>query len=243
MSVPAEGLGRRPAFPGTLLIGGIGAALLSSLAGQVIPGVPRPLQIVIRVVVLFFAIVVHEVSHGYIAGTRGDPTARRMGRLTLNPIPHIDIFGSIIIPGFLILSGSSFVIGWAKPVPIDIRRFRDPLRDFAITALAGPASNIAQMIVFVLLFRAGDALSWPNWVLYLAFTGAGINLFLAVFNLIPIPPLDGSRLVAAALPTRLAVQYLSIERFGFIIIFLLLFVHAFDGLFRLVWGFLISILS
>lgn len=231
------------AVPGALLAFGIGSALLAAVSGQVIPGVPRALQIVIRVVVLLLAIVVHEVAHGYVAETRGDPTARQLGRLTLNPIPHIDIFGSIIIPGFLILTGSPFIIGWAKPVPIDIRRFRDPLRDFAITAVAGPGSNIAQMIIYVLLFRAGDALGWPNWIMFLALTGAGINLFLAVFNLIPIPPLDGSRLVAAGLPTRLAVQYLGIERFGFIIIFLLLFIGAFDGLFRLVWRFLISILS
>jgi len=231
------------AVSGALVAGGIGTALVSALAGQAIPGVPKALQIAIRVVVLFFAIVVHEVSHGYIAGTRGDPTARQLGRLTLNPVPHIDLFGSIIIPGFLILSGSPFVIGWAKPVPIDIRRFRDPLRDFAITAMAGPASNIGQMIIYVLLFRAGDFFGWPNWIMFLALTGAGINLFLAVFNLIPIPPLDGSRLVAAALPTRLAVQFLSVERFGFILIFLLLFLGAFDGLFRLVWRFLISILT
>lgn len=218
----------------TLAVGAItGATLLSLIVGASIPGVPRIVQVVIRVVVLLFAIIVHEVAHGFVAEKRGDPTARIMGRLTLNPIPHIDLFGSIIIPAFLLFTpGSPFVIGWAKPVPVDIRRFRDPLRDFAITSLAGPGSNVAQLIVFVVLFRLAAALGWPNWIGYLAFSGAAINLFLAVFNLIPIPPLDGSRLLAASLPPQVAVQYLSVDRFGFIIIFGLLFIGALDPLFR-----------
>lgn len=215
-------------------VGGVtGSILLSLVSAQVSLYVPRPLQIVLMVFVLYLAIVVHEVAHGYVANLRGDPTAKRLGRLTLNPIPHIDIFGSIIIPGFLILTNSGFVIGWAKPVPIDIRRFRDPLGDFAITSLAGPVSNALQAIVYVLLFRVASALGWPGWVLFLAYIGTLINLILAIFNMIPIPPLDGSRLVAAVLPTRLAVQYLSIERFGFIIIFGLLWLGAFSILFRI----------
>jgi Zn-dependent protease len=216
----------------TVAIGAItGATMLSLVTGASIPGVPRIVQTIIRIVVLLFAIIIHEVAHGFVAEKRGDPTARIMGRLTLNPIPHIDLFGSIIIPGFLILTGSSFVIGWAKPVPVDIRRFRDPLRDFAVTSLAGPASNLAQLAVFVVLFRVASALVWPNWIGYLAFSGAAINLFLAVFNLIPIPPLDGSRLLAASLPPQAAVQYLSVDRFGFIIIFGLLYIGAFEPLF------------
>lgn len=228
----------------TLAVGGVtGSLLLSLLSGQVSLYVPRALQIVIMVFVLYLAIVVHEVAHGYVAYLRGDPTAKQLGRLTLNPIPHIDIFGSIIIPGFLILTGSGFVIGWAKPVPIDIRRFRDPLGDFAITSLAGPASNAMQAAVYVLLFHAASALGWPGWVLFLAYIGALINLILAIFNMIPIPPLDGSRLVAAVLPTRLAVQYLSIERFGFIIIFGLLWLGAFRILFRIAGGLVQTLLG
>ncbi len=225
-----------------LMVGIGGAALASALVGQVIPGVPRPAQIVIRLFVLYLAIVVHEVSHGYVASLRGDPTAKSMGRLTLNPIPHIDIFGSIIIPGFLIITGSNFVIGWAKPVPIDIRRFREPLKDFAITSLAGPGSNFLQVIVYALLFRF-LAPSLPNWFGFLTFSGAAINLFLGFFNLIPIPPLDGSRLVAAALPTNLAVQYLSIERFGFIIVFGLLWLGVFNPIFSVIWSLLLRILG
>jgi len=219
-----------------LSVGGVpGSALLSLVTGQVSLYVPRALQIVLMVFVLYLAIVVHEVAHGYVANLRGDPTAKRLGRLTLNPLPHIDIFGSIIIPAFMIISGGP-IIGWAKPVPVDIRRFKDPLGDFAITSLAGPVSNTLQALVYVLLFHAASSLGWPGWILFLGYIGALINLILAIFNMIPIPPLDGSRLVAAVLPTRLAVQYLSIERFGFIIIFGLLWLGAFRILFRVAEG-------
>ncbi|MFH1502855.1 MAG: site-2 protease family protein [Candidatus Eisenbacteria bacterium] len=225
------------------LVGVGGATLFSLLVGQVIPGVPRPVQIVIRILVLYLAIVVHEVSHGYVAYLRGDPTAKQQGRLTLNPVPHIDLFGSIIIPAFLILTNSSFIIGWAKPVPVDIRRFREPLKDFAITSLAGPASNFIQVGVYTVIFKLATSAGLPNWVGFLAFSGAAINLFLGFFNLIPIPPLDGSRLVAYALPTHLAVQYLSIDRFGFIIVFGLLWLGAFDPIFGALWHLLMAILS
>ena len=217
--------------PALWLAGIGGATLLSLLVGQVVPGVPRVVQIVIRIFVLYFAIVVHEVSHGYVAHLRGDPTAKAMGRLTLNPLPHIDLFGSIIIPGFLIFTDSPFIIGWAKPVPVDIRRFSEPLQDFAITSFAGPASNFLQVAVYTGLFKLSATQGWPSWLVFLAFSGAAVNLFLGIFNLIPIPPLDGSRLVAAVLPTGLAVRYLSIERFGFILIFILLLTRAFEPIF------------
>lgn len=230
---------RRSSF----IIGGIISTAIATLAtGQAIPGVPTPLAWTIRIVTLISAIIIHEVAHGLAAERLGDPTARRMGRLTLNPIPHIDIFGSIIIPGFLLISGSPFVIGWAKPVPVDIRRFEDPLKGWAITALAGPAANFAQLVVYVLLFRLATTAGFPVWVQFLAFSGAAINLFLGLFNLIPIPPLDGSRIVAALIPFELARQYLSIERFGFIIIFGLLWLDVLDPLFNLVWRFLLVLL-
>jgi len=232
--------------PVLLAAGVAGAALFSLLVGQTPLSVSRPAGIIIKIFVLYFAIVVHEVSHGFVAYLRGDPTAKAMGRLTLNPIPHIDLFGTIIIPGFLIIqsyfTGSHFIIGWAKPVPVDIRRFADPLRDFAITSMAGPASNFLQVAVYAVIFRMAYTWGWPDWVVYFGLAGAAINLFLGLFNLIPIPPLDGSRLVAAALPTRLAVQYLSIERFGFIIIFGLLWLGAFDVMRVLVGGILNLIL-
>lgn len=207
------------------------------------PGLPKLVQIVIRIFVLVFAIIIHEVAHGWVAEKRGDPTARRLGRITLNPLPHIDLFGSIIIPGFMILTGSPFVIGWAKPVPIDIRRFRDPLKDFAMTALAGPVANLLQVVVYVVIYRLAVAQDWPVWIGYLGFAGAAVNFFLALFNLIPIPPLDGSRLVAAALPRGMAIGYLSIERFGFMIIFALMFLGVFEPIFDVFYRLLLLIIS
>ncbi len=230
---------RRSSF----IIGGIAATALATLAaGQAIPGVPTPLAWAIRIITLISAIIIHEVAHGLVAERLGDPTARSMGRLTLNPIPHIDLFGSIIIPGFLLITGQPFVIGWAKPVPVDIRRFEDPIKGWAITAIAGPLSNFAQVIVYVLLFRFAATAGLPAWVEFLAFSGAGINLFLGIFNLIPIPPLDGSRIVAAFMPFELVRQYLSIERFGFIIIFGFLWLGVLDPLFNLVWRLLLALL-
>jgi Zn-dependent protease len=227
----------------SFLVGGIAATALTSLiVGQTVPGVPTPVAWVIRIVTLLFAIIIHEVAHGLAAERMGDPTARQAGRLTLNPIPHIDIFGSIIIPGFLLISGSPFVIGWAKPVPVDIRRFQDPLKGWAITALAGPAANLAQLAVYVLLFRFVTSAGLPVWVEFLAFSGAAINLFLAIFNLIPIPPLDGSRIVASFMPIEMVRQYLALERFGFIIIFGLLWLNVLDPLFNLVWKLLLALL-
>ncbi len=224
-------------------VGISGGALASILAGQVIPVVPGAARVLIRIFVLYFAIVVHEVSHGYVAYRLGDPTAKLMGRLTLNPLPHIDVFGSIIIPGFLILTGSPFMLGWAKPVRIDVRYLREPLRDFAVVAIAGPLSNFAQVALYVVLFRITMSQGWPNWIGFLAFSGVAINLFLGVFNMIPIPPLDGSRLLAAVLPTSVAVQYLSIERFGFIIVIAMLLLGAFERIFDAVWVLVLLLLG
>lgn len=226
----------------SFMVGGIAGTAVATLAvGQAIAGVPTPLAWVIRIVTLLFAIIIHEVAHGLAAERMGDPTARQAGRLTLNPLPHIDIFGSIIIPGFLLISGSSFVIGWAKPVPVDIRRFQDPLKGWAITALAGPAANIAQLVVYVMLFRFAVSAGLPIWVAYFAVSGAGINLVLAAFNMIPIPPLDGSRIVASFLPFEMARQYLSIERYGFMIILGLLWLGWLRPLFDLM-GRLLNVL-
>ncbi len=230
---------RRSSF----IVGGIAATALTSLiVGQAVPGVPTPVAWAIRIITLISAIIIHEIAHGLVAERLGDPTARMRGRLTLNPIPHIDLFGSIIIPGFLLISGSPFVIGWAKPVPVYIRRFEDPLKGWAITAIAGPLANFAQVVVYVLLFRFATTAGFPVWIEFLAFSGAAINLFLGIFNLIPIPPLDGSRIVAAFLPFEMVRQYLSIERFGFVLIFGLLWLDVLDPLFNLVWKLLLILL-
>ena len=191
------------------------------------------LRIPISIAVLLISVIIHEVSHGLMAERLGDPTARRMGRITLNPIPHIDIWGSIIIPAFMLITGG-FLIGWAKPVPIDTRYFKDPIRDFAVTALAGPVSNMAQVLVYSLLFRASVTMGWHYVISYVASTGIFLNLLLALFNLIPIPPLDGSRMVAALLPRDAAVQFLSVGRYGFMILFMLLAFGLLRPLFLLV---------
>jgi len=205
--------------------------------GQAGLGVSKPVMIVIQIAVLIPAIIVHEVSHGFVAERLGDPTARRLGRLTLNPIPHIDPFGSILVPGLLLLTsrftGLPFVIGWAKPVPVDIRNFRDPLRGFAISSAAGPVSNFLQVVVYAAIFRAAAAFGWPQWVVFVGLVGAWINLILGFFNLIPIPPLDGSRLVAATLPPDTAGRYLSFGRYGMFVIVALLVFNLLDPFFML----------
>ena len=183
-----------------------------------------PLQLVI----LLFSIVVHEVAHGKVALWRGDSTARDRGRLTLNPIPHIDIFGTIIVPILLVLVKSSFLFGWAKPVPINPWKFKDVKKDMAIVGAAGPASNILLAVIVGIFYRIFSAILGGNHILPLVLNYAvTINLVLAVFNMIPIPPLDGSRIVMGFLPDDLAVQYTKIERFGFIIIFGLMYIGVF----------------
>jgi len=153
-------------------------------------------------IILIFSIVIHEVSHGWMANYLGDPTARHMGRLTLNPIPHIDLMGSIIIPLFLLISNTGFIIGWAKPVPYNPYNLRDKKNGEMLVALAGPASNLLLALIFGIIIRI------------LLFQGIGIdssiisffsivvfyNVLLAIFNLVPIPPLDGSKALFHFLP-------------------------------------------
>ncbi len=182
-----------------------------------------------QIIILVFSIVVHEVAHGRVALWRGDTTARDMGRLTLNPIPHIDLFGTIIFPIFLILMRSPVLFGWAKPVPINPYQLKEAKKDMALVGGAGPASNLLLAILLAGLFRAAVAVTGSSNPLSQAlFFGVFINLVLAFFNLIPVPPLDGSRIVSALLPDDLAIRYNRIERFGFIIIFLLLFLGFFE---------------
>jgi Zn-dependent protease len=187
----------------------------------------------ILIVVLIFSVVIHEVSHGVTAEKLGDPTARRLGRITLNPLPHIDLLGSIIIPAIGALVPGAPLIGWAKPVPVEVRYFKDPIRDFAMTALAGPASNMAQVLVYSLILHAGIAMGWTI-VAFIGSWGVYINLLLALFNLLPVPPLDGSRLVAAALPRDMSWRYLSLGKYGFVVLMLLLFTGVLRPLYMLV---------
>jgi Zn-dependent protease len=173
---------------------------------------------------VLFAITVHEFSHGWVAKKVGDDTADLAGRLTLNPIAHIDLFGSIILPLILIFSGSGFVIAWAKPVPINPMLFRKPRRDTILVSAAGPASNLvlATLLGYLLISLAaiGNAPTLSPFLAMLAY-GVLINLVLAFFNLLPIPPLDGSRIVASAFNLRSRV--FKYDRYGFLIILALAF--------------------
>ena len=182
-------------------------------------------RIVVWILPVVFAITVHEVAHGWVAKKYGDNTASILGRLTLNPVKHIDILGTIIIPGLLLLSGTGFIFGWAKPVPVDPRNFVNPKKDMAIVALAGPVSNFLMAIAWALIVRLGvfinvEFVSFP--LIYAGMAGISINLILGLINLIPIPPLDGSRIVTGILPHRLAYQYNRLERFGFLFLLFLL---------------------
>jgi Zn-dependent protease len=169
------------------------------------------------------SVVVHEVSHGYAALFFGDETARYQGRLTLNPLKHLDLTGSVIVPLLLIISKSGFVFGWAKPVPINPYNFRNRKWAEPIVALAGPLSNISLAIVFGLLIRFGGYLDILNHsFLYIAGYVVIINLVLAIFNLIPIPPLDGSHLLFSFLSEKYTRFKEMLQRFGFI--FVLVFI-------------------
>ena len=181
---------------------------------------PHMLETALMVVVLLFSIIVHEVAHGYVALLNGDPTARMLGRITLNPIPHIDLVGSILLPLLLLISQSSFLIGWAKPVPVNPLNFRNyRWGEFAVSA-AGPVSNLALAAIFSVLLRLG--LENPG-LTQLAYYGVSINIILAIFNLIPIPPLDGSHILALVLPRELARLYSHLQPVGFFLILILFY--------------------
>lgn len=181
-------------------------------------------RVAVWVLPLLFAITLHEVAHGWVARQMGDNTAKMLGRLTLNPLKHIDPVGTVIVPGILLMMGG-FIFGWAKPVPVNERNFHNPKRDMAIVALAGPAANLLMAIAWALIARAGIALgveyvSVP--LIYMGSAGITINLVLMVLNLLPIPPLDGGRIAVGILPHRLAWQFSKIEPYGFVILIVLL---------------------
>jgi len=190
------------------------------------------LQIILMILPLIVAVILHEVAHGYVAFKMGDPTARLAGRLTLNPIKHLDLFGSFILPVILKLSGSPVIFGYAKPVPVNFANFRNFRKGTIWVASAGVLTNMILAVISAALFQMlaateiSLAQSQPGLLagllIQLLIYSVIINCVLALFNLIPIPPLDGSRIVAMLLPAALRTQYLRLERFGMIIIFVLL---------------------
>jgi Zn-dependent protease len=183
-------------------------------------------RIAIWTLPVLFAITVHEVAHGWVAMRLGDRTAMMLGRLTLNPIKHIDPIGTLLVPG-LMLAFSNFIFGWAKPVPVTWENLRHPKRDMALVAAAGPMANLLMALLWVGVMKLSlllpAALSQTTQpLLYMGAAGIQINLVLMLLNLLPLPPLDGGRIVSSLLPDKLSWRYNQLEKFGFLILLVLL---------------------
>jgi Zn-dependent protease len=174
---------------------------------------------------ILFAITLHEAAHGWVANKLGDPTAKNLGRISINPIKHIDPMGTIVVPLFL-ATVSPFVLGWAKPVPVQPRYFKSPVLDMALVAVAGPVSNFIMACCWAIFILLANSMIEPSalltFFLIMGKNGIIINIVLMVLNLLPIPPLDGGRVFAGILPRSLLMPYMQLERYGMMIILLLL---------------------
>ena len=185
----------------------------------------------IWVVPALIAITFHEAAHGYLAWRLGDDTAFRMGRVTFNPLKHIDGFGTIVLPALLLLLRAPFIFGWAKPVPVNFARLRNPRRDMVLVAAAGPATNLALAIASAWLLHVSFLLPEPvaAWTAYTLGASVLINVIIAVFNMLPLPPLDGGKVAVGLLPRPLGRRLARLEKWGFLIILGLLFLLPFIG--------------
>ncbi len=174
---------------------------------------------------VIIAITFHEAAHGWMAERLGDDTARRLGRVTFNPLAHVDPFGTLLLPGLLVLMGAPFVFGWAKPVPVAFHRLRNPRRDMIWVALAGPGINILLAIASAALMHLTYGLPPPiaAWVGENLANAVLVNVVLAAFNMLPLPPLDGGRVLTGLLPVPLARRFARIERYGLPILILVVF--------------------
>lgn len=183
-------------------------------------------KIVVWSLPILFGITLHEVAHGWMAKQLGDRTAEMLGRLTINPLKHIDPIGTVLLP-LLLLAISNFIFGWARPVPVTWENLKHPRRDMALVALAGPGANLLMILFWIIIIRAGawfdPGTPWlAQMLILMGWAGVLINGVLMILNLIPIPPLDGSRVVIALLPRRAAYLYSRLEPFGLPILLLLL---------------------
>ena len=203
------------------------------------------MEIIITLVILLFSAIVHEVAHGLMAEKLGDDTAREEGRITLNPIVHIDPFGSVLLPLLLLAVNSPILFGAAKPVPVNFNNLKNPKSGMALVSLAGPLSNFFLAIMFVIPIKLGLVNEISGPILLQAIL---INLVLGTFNLVPIPPLDGSKILASLLPEEAMNWILSMERYGFFLVIIFLYlgildkilfpvIHVFAGIFGLGFGF------
>lgn len=186
-------------------------------------------KIVIWALPVLFAITGHEVAHGWVASLFGDQTARLSGRLTLNPLKHIDPLGTIAIP-LILLMVSNFIFGWARPVPVDARNLRNPRTDMVFVALAGPAANLLMALLWATVAKASMTL--PPWfgvpLMGMGMAGIQINIVLGVLNCLPIPPLDGGRALSSLLSGKAAWYFYRLESYGFFILLVLMFTHVLD---------------
>jgi len=180
------------------------------------------MELIVTLSLFFFAVIIHEYAHGWIAWKLGDPTAKTAGRLTLNPLVHIDPVGTILLPTILLITHSPVVFGWAKPVPVNFHSLNNPKKDMVWVALAGPAANILFAILLSFILKLSMLTGNPV-ALAIINSAIIINLVLAIFNILPIPPLDGSRVALGILPREIGMQYIKLERYGFLIIFGLLY--------------------
>ncbi|NKB38620.1 MAG: site-2 protease family protein [Gammaproteobacteria bacterium] len=209
--------------------------------------IPLLQKIVLFAIPIIFAITVHEVAHGWVANKLGDPTAKLLGRLTLNPIKHMDPIGTVVLPLLMIIL-TPYAFGWAKPVPVDWRNLRQPRRDMALVAVAGPLANLFMLFIWIVfLLVVEKLLPFSAYTLHLlqsmAAVGILINIILIVLNLLPLPPLDGSRIVAAFLSPALSLQYQKLEKWGLLILVALMFSGILGRILQPLVGFLLSLVD
>ncbi|MFI4980816.1 MAG: site-2 protease family protein [Nevskiales bacterium] len=194
---------------------------------------------------VIFAITLHEVAHGWAARSLGDATAYKLGRLSLNPLRHVDPVGTVLVPGVLLAMGGGFLFGWAKPVPVDWRNFRKPRTDMALVAAAGPLSNLAMAIGWGLVFKLAADTGAQEGVWYgvrlMGRAGMIINISLMVLNLLPLPPLDGGRVLMGVLPPRAAFRFARIEPYGMLVLILLAVSSMLGKI--LYWPFVLSLVG